>query len=128
MRARGKLSEDTLERIEALLSEFREENIWAPIIVEGRRDEKALRALRFQGKIIVLNQGVSLADLSQRISEEHSEVIILTDWDRKGGTLAGKLYKLLTDCGVKCDMEFRNLLMLYTSSQISTVEELPSLF
>ncbi len=125
---RGKIPEESLKRIEAILEDFREENLRAPIIVEGKRDEDALRTLGFRGEIIRINSGSSLVSFAQRISMEYKRVIILTDWDRTGSFLAGRLYELLRDNDVLCDMEFRRKLGFYAGSLISTVEELPSIF
>jgi len=128
LKERRKLSEDALRRVEGILQEMRDENMIAPVLVEGRRDEEALRKLDFQGEIILINSGISLPDLSQRIAKRYGKVMLLTDWDRKGSYLAGKLYTLLRDLGVSVNMEYRRLLKFYTGSEISTVEELPGIF
>ena len=54
-----------------------------PIVVEGKRDTKALRELGIVRHVIELNDGTSVLSTVERIfqnSGNSSEFIILTDW------------------------------------------------
>ena len=113
----------SLENIEKALLELQEENKYIPIVVEGDKDIEALRKLDINGKIICVNAGLSLIDFCDRIAQEHGEIIILTDWDRKGGYLCQTIKKNL-EGRVSCNTKYRKILA--KNSMIRTVEGLPS--
>lgn len=113
----------TLEDLEKILGEIREENKTTPIIVEGDKDKQALQKLEIKGKIISYNIGMSITDFCDKISHEYEKVILLTDWDRKGGHLCTLIRKNLVG-RVKVDTNFRKLLA--KRSIIRTIEGLPS--
>ena len=113
----------SLEYLEKTLYELQEENKQIPIIVEGDKDIDALRRLEIKGVIISINTGVSIIDFCDRVASECSHVIILTDWDRKGGFLCYMIKKNL-EGRVNCNTRFREVFAKY--SMIRTVEGLPS--
>lgn len=113
----------SLEDLEVIISEFIEENKSTPIVVEGDKDIEALRRLGFIGTIISVNRGVNLSTFCDRISNDFVSIIILTDWDRRGGHLCHTIKKNL-EGRVKCNIKYRELLAKNT--KIQTVESLPS--
>jgi len=113
----------SLENLEKVLAELIEENKKIPIIVEGEKDILALRKLGVKGKIITLNQGINLIDFSDFIAKEYKEVIILTDWDRKGGFLCHTIRRNL-EGRVICNIYYREVIA--KNSTVKTVESLPS--
>jgi 5S rRNA maturation endonuclease (ribonuclease M5) len=113
----------TLDDLEKILTELREENKTIPIIVEGEKDIEALRKLEITGKIIQFNRGMSIPDFCDMISQEYTNIIILTDWDKKGGYLCSTIRKNL-ESRVKCDIKYRA--MIAKRSKIRTIEGLPS--
>ena len=115
--------EKTLEDSEKALFELREENKTIPIIVEGNKDVEALRKLGVSGEIIRFNQGVSIPDFCDMISHRYKKIIILTDWDRKGGYLCSTIKKNLEGL-VYCNTRFREIFA--KRSMIRTLEGLPS--
>ncbi len=121
------ISRESLDKVYQILDEMKADNENIPILVEGKRDKKALQELGFEGDIIILNSGHTLANIADWISEKHKKIIILTDWDKKGSYLAGRLFNLLRDNDVVCNMEYRRKLGFYLGSHISTVEELSML-
>lgn len=58
-----------------------------PIIVEGFRDVRALRALGLRGEIVKVHAGCSIAQFCDEYSRTYAEAIILTDWDFRGNRL-----------------------------------------
>ena len=118
------LPDESLEKILRILDEMREDNSTVPILVEGRRDKDALVNLGFEGDIIVLNSGKSLVNLVDEIARSYKKLIILTDWDEKGSYLAGRVFNLMRDSDVLCNLDYRRKLGFYLGSHISTVEEL----
>jgi len=114
---------ELLENIQKNLLELTEENKKIPIIVEGEKDIKALHKLGVTGLIITVNSGVSLIDFCDSIAKKYSDIIILTDWDRKGGFLCHTIKKNL-EGRVKCNTYFREVFA--KNSVIKTFEGLPS--
>lgn len=113
----------SIEDLELVISDLIEENKRVPIIVEGDKDADALRRLGVVGKIIVINRGVSLIVFSDNIARRYSEVIILTDWDRKGGFLCHTIKRNL-EGRVSCNTYFREFFA--KNSMVRTIEGLPS--
>ncbi len=116
--------EERLERVEALLKDLREANRNTPVIVEGRRDVRALRALGLEGAILTLNTGKPVFQTCEEVSRAHEAAIILTDWDRRGGQLCRLLRKGLEANGTPHDVDFRARLAHLTKKEASAVEEL----
>ena len=100
-----------------------------PILVEGKRDKRALKKLDCTSKIIELNNGNSLLSTVESLVKPYSSksFIILTDWDRTGNILAEKLKKYGESCDLIPNMKIRNELILVGSKDITCIEELPAL-
>ncbi len=113
----------SIEDLELVISDLIEENKRVPIIVEGDKDADALRRLGVVGKIIVINRGVNLIVFSDNIAHRYSEVIILTDWDRRGGFLCHTIKRNL-EGRVSCNTYFREFFA--KNSMVRTIEGLPS--
>jgi 5S rRNA maturation endonuclease (ribonuclease M5) len=113
----------SLENLEKTISELQDENEKIPIIVEGDKDIEALRKLNINGTIISVNTGTSLTDFCDKIADKYSDIIILTDWDRRGGYLCHTIRKNL-EGRVNCNIHFRSIFA--KNSMIRTVEGLPS--
>jgi 5S rRNA maturation endonuclease (ribonuclease M5) len=114
-----------LEEIERTLSKVvARSQIGIPIVVEGRRDEEALRRLKARGKVICLKATAdSFYDFAARLFEAR-EVTVLTDFDREGSRLAAKLVDELTHMRVKADITAWKKLKALCRPEIRTVEEL----
>lgn len=112
-----------LEAVERALLEVKEENKTIPIIVEGEKDIQALRLLGITGMIIRINRGMSLTDFCDWVTAHFTKIIILTDWDRRGGSLCRTMMKQLKG-RVDYNTTFREILA--KNAMVRTVEELPS--
>ena len=113
----------SLEDIEKILTDLIEENKTIPVIVEGEKDEEALRKLGLTGEILRFNTGMSVSDFCDKTSSKYKKVIMLSDWDRKGGHLCSLIKKNI-ESRVKCNIKYRKLLA--KNSTTRTVEGLPS--
>jgi len=113
----------SFEDLEKALYELREENKKIPIIVEGDKDREALQRLECNGEIISVNAGISLTDFCDRLAREYKDIIILTDWDRRGGYLCHTIRKNL-EGRVNCNIYLREIFA--KNAMIRTVEGLPS--
>lgn len=113
----------SLEDLEKALSELREENKIIPIIVEGEKDIDALRKLEINGVIVSVNSGISITDFCDKLAAKYKDLIILTDWDRRGGYLCHTIKKNLAG-RVKCNLYYREIFA--KNSMVKTIEGLPS--
>jgi len=91
------------------------------VIVEGRKDERALRALGLDN-IIPLNN-TPLAEFARKVAKqitesEIHEVIILTDFDKEGRKLEKKLEVLLKSHKVRVNRRLRRILMGFGKGRI----------
>ncbi len=98
--------QELLEQIEKLKSSDK------LIIVEGNKDKKALEKLGITN-IATLSKK-PLFHITEHIAEDNKEVIILTDLDREGKKLYGRLYSDLQRFGVRIDNSFREFLIKKT--------------
>ena len=100
-------------------------NETVPIIVEGFRDEQALRALGIRGPIIKVHNGRSIQQFCDDYSSRFAEAIILTDWDIRGNQLFILLTRFLE---VKWERHghFRETLRGLAGSAFKEVENIAS--
>jgi 5S rRNA maturation endonuclease (ribonuclease M5) len=115
--------EKSLDELEKVLQDLREDNKTIPIIVEGEKDKEALRKLDITGKIIRFNVGMSISNFCDMIAREYKSLILLTDWDRKGGYLCTMIRKNL-ESRVMCNITYRE--RFAKRSTIRTIEGLPA--
>ena len=115
--------EKSLNDLEKILIDLRDKNKEIPILVEGEKDIQALKKLNFIGVILSLNKGMSVTNFCDLIARKYDKIIILTDWDKKGGQLCYKLKKNFLG-RVDCITDYRRKIAQKTT--IKTVEGLPS--
>ncbi len=96
------------------------------LIVEGMRDEVALRNLGVRAEIIRLSR-LPLAEIAL-IASHYREVMILTDFDRKGEELAKKLVSYLEGYPCRVDTQTRRELKHIAKKDIKGIEELDGLY
>ena len=95
-----------------------------PVIVEGPNDVKTLRKLGISGPIFcVKSRRLGLVDFLDSIAV-HSEVIILTDFDREGRALAWRLRTDLTHLRVKANVEIWKQLKALARSEVVGIENI----
>ncbi|MGP6207229.1 toprim domain-containing protein [Cuniculiplasma sp. SKW3] len=112
------------QRLLSILELEKERNIQVPIIVEGIHDINALRKIGFTGNIIKINDGTSIHEFCMRISSKYEEIIMLTDFDKKGRQLRERIESLLLLNNVHVSTTLWRTLRKYN---IKSVEDLPSL-
>ncbi|MBW2975550.1 toprim domain-containing protein [Candidatus Woesearchaeota archaeon] len=82
------------------------------VVVEGKEDKAALNRLGIR-YVVQLNKK-PLYKIVEELVERGKGVLILTDLDKKGKQLYGKLNHDLCRFGVKVDNRFRNFLFRHT--------------
>ena len=110
-----------------------EDNPDCPILVEGLRDEKALRALGFTGIVERVNRGWDRSRLvaylhetygTRNIVDKRPALILLMDWDRTGGRLQTALRDQLMAMDMPVDEDLRTVLMRVMKPEARTIEAL----
>ena len=110
----------------ALESSIEENSAGKVILVEGKRDEIALRTLGFTGPIEKLNRGWNIDRVVVYIVETYGSCIVFMDWDRTGGRIQRRLMDSMTSLDTKpCD-ELRRALSKAMKPDTMCVEDLPS--
>ena len=95
------------------------------IIVEGPHDRKAIALVGIPAQQVV-TLGRPLYQVAEFVAEKHRRAVILTDLDRKGRELYGKLRKELMQQGVKVDNTYREFLQKKT--RLSHIEGINTYF
>lgn len=118
--------ESRLERLEEALDALRiaSNEDAVPLLVEGDKDEAALRHLGMRGPIIKVHAGRGLFPFVEDLAREHREAILLVDWDRTGGRLAKRLREACAANGIKLDDAHRKALAFAVGGHVRTVESL----
>jgi 5S rRNA maturation endonuclease (ribonuclease M5) len=116
-----------MEETERIVEELRvQSDAGVPIIVEGRRDEAALRRLGIAGRVHCLKaRGESRHEFLDRL-DGTKQAIVFTDFDREGKKLETWLYKELSQRGVKSDLRLWIRMRSLARTEVRSVEELPS--
>lgn len=106
-----------------------------PVLVEGKRDEEALRDIGFRGIIEQFNRGWDQSRVIAYLYDTYGiknpidsgpPVIVLMDWDRTGGRLQSTIRKRLESLDVKIDESLWYSLMRTMKPEGRTVEALRS--
>ncbi|MBI5213024.1 MAG: hypothetical protein HY957_06585 [Nitrospirae bacterium] len=114
------------ERLKEVFETLYEINKRIPIIVEGRRDVRALRKIGLVGEIITLHTGKGLYEFCDDIAERFHRIILLMDWDEKGESLhknvSGHLKGLWEEFS-----PFREIIKILCQKDIKDIEGIPVL-
>jgi 5S rRNA maturation endonuclease (ribonuclease M5) len=113
-----------LEALEELIASLLDASCQgAAIIVEGRRDLQALRALGLTGPVIMASRCPAL-DLAEDAARSYPQIILLTDWDDKGDEMCRTIERHLRSAGSRPDSEIRSRLKKLVKKEIKDVESL----
>ena len=109
------LRKEAEEELLNLLDKIKE----GQVIVEGKRDKKALCLLGFNN-VLTINKGIY-----ETAEKTKDSVIVLTDYDSEGRKIAKKLNLVLQSLGRSVDRETRRKIgLLFTKLEIRKIEEL----
>lgn len=122
----GRAALEALEEFLELWGKLRSasEEEGAVLVVEGERDRRAVRRLGLKGPVVLVHRGASIAATAQHLLEHRRRVIVLTDWDREGGTLARRLKEFLEAGDVPLDLDYRRRLARILRGELVHVEGL----
>lgn len=115
---------ERLEKLDELILELQAlSDTGAIIIVEGRRDVESLRSLGIKGDIKLSSQQ-PLLDFTEGLSGCGKEIVLLTDWDRKGSMVARKIIYYLHDYGIMPNTDIRARIGFLVKKRIKDIESL----
>lgn len=115
------------EKIAAILEDLKEEaEKGTPILVEGKKDIAALRALGVEGKMMTVKTGGnSFLDTVSNIEQlSDKSAILLLDFDRRGKEGTKRLKRDLEYVGVKPNIRFWILLSSIVGKEVQCVESM----
>ena len=119
--------EERLAEITEVLEELKELSEDHIILIEGLKDKKALSAVGIKGDIFMIQSEGGPIKAAEYVYEHGGEAVILTDWDRKGGTIAHELESQLSALGLVYDISIRTKLSILCKKYIKDVESLDTL-
>ena len=96
----------------------------AIVIVEGRKDEIALREIGFKGEILVYNNFKGIINFVDHVSRKGRKVILLLDRDRKGRSLTSKILKKLEILCPHDSLNYKKKFVKITHGKIMCIENL----
>lgn len=111
-------------RISEVLEELRTLSEDHVLLIEGKKDGYALDALGIIGDRYMVQSGGGPVDAVQYVEKHGGKAVILTDWDRRGESLAEYLATLL---GPKANTDIRDRLIKYCKTDIKDMESLDTL-
>jgi 5S rRNA maturation endonuclease (ribonuclease M5) len=115
---------ERLERLEETLVELKElADSGAIIVVEGKKDVYSLNLLGITGDIRQATL-YPLLDFTESMAKSGKEIILLTDWDTKGGILAKKIRNHLAVYGIMPNKQIRSSIRNLVKKRIKDVESL----
>ncbi|MCX8177194.1 MAG: toprim domain-containing protein [Candidatus Bathyarchaeota archaeon] len=121
--------EEKEEKIRMFMECLAEESAkGVPIVVEGRRDIEALKAMGVNGQIISAKAyGKPLIEVVSKLEAYgFSEVILLLDFDRRGRELTRRLEEQLERAGIRPNLHFWNGLLELAHRDVKDIEGLAS--
>jgi len=116
-----------LERFQQLIEQVAfESSNGSTIIVEGKKDRQSLRKMGITGPIQCLQSSRQNAfGFVEGALAQTKRIVILTDFDREGTSLAKKLTRILNGHGVHVNLVLWKSLRELTRSHVRSIEELP---
>lgn len=94
------------------------------IVVEGKRDARALASIGFIGRLNEFNRFKGVTNFVDCHSMPRKKIILLLDMDRKGKQLTSKLLKLLQFNGTEVNLSYKRSLARICNGRIRHVEDL----
>ena len=96
----------------------------ARIIVEGKKDELALREVGFKGEILVYNNFKGIINFVDHVSKKRRKVILLLDRDRNGKSMTSKILKKLDVLCPHDGLYYKKRFVKITHGKIMCIENL----
>ena len=116
--------EEYFEKLLEVIEELKIEAEEKPIIVEGKRDVESLEKLGVEGTFIIIAKTPIYLIADELVRKRVKEVILLTDFDRRGRMLAKAIVEEFRHRGIKVNTKISHEIFIYTNSGIRDIESL----
>ncbi len=113
---------ERLEGIQALLDELSSMSGTHIILVEGLKDVDSLRNVGVDGEFYCVQSGGGPVKAAEHVWHSGKQAVIMTDWDRRGGSLARSLRENLSALDVRYDDRIRRELATLCRPYVKDVE------
>jgi len=122
------LFQEKVEKLTLILEKLAEKSSeGAIILVEGVKDAEALKNIGIKGKICCIkNRKIPLYDFLSQYINIDKEVIVLTDFDRRGTQLAEKIVNYLEKSGKPVNLTFWLKMQNLFSNSLKDIEGIAS--
>lgn len=114
--------EERLEGIQVLLDELSSMSGTHIILVEGLKDVDSLRNVGVDGEFYCVQSGGGPVKAAEYVWHSGKQAVIMTDWDRRGGSLARSLRENLSALDVRYDDRIRRELATLCRPYVKDVE------
>jgi 5S rRNA maturation endonuclease (ribonuclease M5) len=119
---------DKIEKIQQTIKKLKETSTsTTAIIVEGKKDEQALREIGITATILTIKTGGKNFPLAiteiQKLNPQ--ETILLLDFDRRGKEATKRLQKELEHLKIKTNLQFWRELKALLGHEMQCIESLP---
>ena len=115
-----KITEQEITELKGFI--FQLNSINQTVVVEGKRDNLALRKIGYSGKILEFHKFGGMVKFADTVSK-YDNIILLFDRDKHGQKLTGKAIQLLQR-RTRVDITFKKKLRKITRGKIMFVEQL----
>lgn len=114
-----------IEKLRSFVGQLNEEyEKGSVVVVEGRRDAKALSSIGFTGSPAVFHNFKGVADFVDAHGHTGRKIILLLDMDRTGKYLTSRLVTQLQTRRNNVTLFYKHLLARITSGKVRHVEDL----
>lgn len=113
---------ERLEGIQVLLDELSSMSGTHIILVEGLKDVDSLRNVGVDGEFYCVQSGGGPVKAAEHVWHSGKQAVIMTDWDRRGGSLARSLRENLSALDVRYDDRIRRELATLCRPYVKDVE------
>lgn len=96
----------------------------AIVVVEGKKDETALRHVGCKGEILIYNNFKGIINLIDHVSRKDKKVILLLDRDKKGKILTSKIIRKLELICSHDSLHYKKWFARMSGGKIMCVENL----
>ena len=94
------------------------------VVVEGIKDQKALRLIGFEGDIVVLNNFRGITKFVDIIASRKKKIILLLDMDQKGKILTSKILSHINSTCRHDHLHAKQRLARITGGRLRHIEDL----
>src|SRR5262245_3839100 len=94
------------------------------VVVEGKRDQAALRSIGFSEYSVVYNNFRGTSDLGCHLTAKNRKIILLLDMDRKGKVLTSKILYHLNSSSRHDYLQAKCKLAQITKGRLRDIEDL----